>query len=144
MLIAGFAFSRLSRKISLNTMLTTGVAICGLGVTGQLAILGTAGETLAGTWASLFVTLLGVGLIFPAATTLGQALGRTAPGAASALLGGLQFLFGALASPLVGLFGETSSTPRALVMLVAVALAALALITLARPWLRHGETLTDN
>ncbi|RLU86344.1 Bcr/CflA family drug resistance efflux transporter [Streptomyces griseocarneus] len=144
MLIAGFAFSRLSRKISLNTMLTTGIAICGLGVTGQLAVLGTAGETLAGTWAGLFVTLLGVGLIFPAATTLGQALGRTAPGAASALLGGLQFLFGALASPLVGLFGETSSTPMALIMLIAVALAALALITLARPWLRHGETLTDD
>ncbi|MFI9324865.1 hypothetical protein ACIGXI_34505 [Kitasatospora aureofaciens] len=87
---------------------------------------------------------MGVGLIFPAATTLGQALGRTAPGAASALLGGLQFLFGASASPLVGLFGETSSAPMALIMLIAVALAALALITLARPWLRHGETPADN
>jgi DHA1 family bicyclomycin/chloramphenicol resistance-like MFS transporter len=140
MLLAGFAFSRLSRTVSLTALLTTGVVICGVGVTVQLAVLGAVGETLAGTWVGLFITLLGIGLVFPAATTVCQALGRTAPGAASALLGGLQFLLGATTSPLVGLFGETSSAPMALTMLTAITLAALALMSLARPWLRHGET----
>ncbi|GAA2491043.1 hypothetical protein GCM10010276_33020 [Streptomyces longisporus] len=64
-------------------------------------------------------------------------LGRRTPGAVSALLGGLQFLFGALASPLVGLFGENGSLPMALIMLVAMATAGVALPALARPW--RGE-----
>ncbi|MEV5898863.1 hypothetical protein [Streptomyces sp. NPDC052127] len=70
---------------------------------------------------------------------IGQAAGRTAPGAASALLGGLQFLFGALASPLVGLFGLDSSLPMAVIMLVTAAGAGLALVGPARPWQGHGE-----
>ena len=44
-----------------------------------------------------------------------------------------------LTSFLVGLFGESSSLPMAVVMLGAILLAALALVTLARPWLRPGE-----
>ncbi|WP_370265894.1 hypothetical protein [Streptomyces sp. V4I8] len=72
-------------------------------------------------------------MLLPATMTLGQDLGRAAPGAASALLGGLLFLFGAIASPVVGLFGETSSLPMSLIMLVSAALAAPALVVLARP-----------
>jgi hypothetical protein len=85
------------------------------------------------------VTLGGVGLVFPATMSIGQTLARSAPGAASALLGGLQFFFGALAAPLVGLFGEDSSLPMALIMLIAVAAAAVALVGLARPWRGEGE-----
>lgn len=97
------------------------------------------GETLAGTWITLFITVAGIGLILPASMTIGQALTRQAPGAASALLGGLQFLLGALASPLVGLFGITSSLPMATIMLIAMACALLALFGLARPWEASGE-----
>lgn len=85
------------------------------------------------SWICLFVVLWGIGMLLPATMTLGQDLGRAAPGAASALLGGLQFLFGAIASPVVGLFGETSSLPMSLIMLGSAALAALALIVLVRP-----------
>lgn len=83
--------------------------------------------------------MTGIGMVFPSTMSLGQTLGRTAPGAASALLGGCQFLFGALASPLVGLFGEDSSLPMALIMLIAVAGAGVALVGLARPWEGRGE-----
>lgn len=88
---------------------------------------------------TLFVTLGGIGMIFPASMSIGQTLGRRTPGAVSALLGGLQFLFGALASPLVGLFGENGSLPMALIMLIAVAAAGVALLALARPWQGKGE-----
>ncbi|MGY4922208.1 hypothetical protein [Streptomyces sp. 900105755] len=87
------------------------------------------------------MTAGGIGLVFPSAMSIGQAVGRTAPGAASALLGGLQFLFGAPAAPLVGVFGEDSSRPMALIMLGALAAAGLALAVLARPWERHGEPM---
>ncbi|MCX5256853.1 hypothetical protein OOK27_22420 [Streptomyces canus] len=86
-----------------------------------------------------FVSVSAFGICIPATIALGQSLGRTAPGAASALPGGLQFLFGALASCLVGLFGENSSRPMGLIMLIALALAALCLFGLVRPWDGHGE-----
>ncbi|MFI9547642.1 multidrug effflux MFS transporter [Streptomyces sp. NPDC052016] len=139
MLLAGAVFSRLAGRRRLNTLLTAGVGVCLLGALAQVVLVVTVGETLAGTWISLFVTAAGIGLVFPAGMSVGQAVGRSAPGAASALLGGLQFLFGALTSPLVGLFGEDSSLPMALIMLVAVTAAAVALFALARPWQGNGE-----
>lgn len=48
-------------------------------------------------------------------------------------------VIGAAASPVVGLFGEDSSLPMALIMLVAVVAAGLALAGLARPWHGRGE-----
>ncbi|POX36962.1 Bcr/CflA family drug resistance efflux transporter [Streptomyces sp. Ru73] len=141
MLLAGAAFGRLARRrVPLNTLLTAGVCVSVLGALVQVLLLATVGGTLAGTWICLFLTLGGIGVTFPATMSLGQTLGRAAPGAASALLGGLQFLFGAVASPLVGAFGEDSSAPMALLMLIALAAAALCLLTLVRPWQRRGET----
>ena len=138
MLFSGTLFSRLVRRgVRLNTLLTAGVGVAALGSLTQVLLVITVGETLAGTWVTLFVTLGAIGLVFPAVMSIGQTLGRRSPGAASAVLGGLQFLCGALASPLVGLFGEGSSLPMALIMMIAVAAAVVALITMARPW--HGE-----
>ncbi|MGW1208396.1 multidrug effflux MFS transporter [Streptomyces sp. NPDC002499] len=139
MLISGAAFSQLASRVGLNALLCAGVAVAALGAVAQVLLVSTAGETLAGTWATLFVTVLGIGLVIPSTMALGQTLGRGAPGAASALLGGFQFLFGALAAPVVGLFGEDSSLPMAVIMLIAAGAAGVALILLARPWLGHGE-----
>ncbi|MEU8627993.1 multidrug effflux MFS transporter [Streptomyces sp. NPDC048669] len=143
MLIAGVTFARLSRRVRMNTLLIAGLTVSGTGAVALLVVPALAGETLAATWICLFVTMAGIGLVFPATMSIGQTLGRVAPGAASALLGGLQFLFGALAAPLVGVFGEDSSTPMAVIVLTALALAGLALILLARPWLSHGEVAAE-
>jgi DHA1 family bicyclomycin/chloramphenicol resistance-like MFS transporter len=142
MLLAGALFGVLARRIRMNTLLAAGVTTAAAGVIGQVVLLATVGGSLAGTWACLFVTLAGVGMVFPASMSLGQTLGRRAPGAASALLGGTQFLLGALASPLVGLFGTSSVTPMTLIMLGALVCAVLALTLLARPWQGHGEFRT--
>ena len=142
MLLAGALFGVLARRIRMNTLLAAGVTTAAAGVIGQVVLLATVGGSLAGTWACLFVTLAGVGMVFPASMSLGQTLGRRAPGAASALLGGTQFLLGALASPLVGLFGTSSVTPMTLIMLGTLACAVLALTLLARPWQGHGEFRT--
>ncbi|MFJ5307271.1 multidrug effflux MFS transporter [Streptomyces sp. NPDC088350] len=139
MLIAGAAFSRLAGRTRLNNLLVAGVAVAAVGALLQVLLVLIVGETLAGTWITLFVTAGGIGMVFPSTMSIGQTLGRSAPGAASALLGGLQFLFGALAAPLVGLFGEDSSLPMALIMLIAVVAAGVALVGLARPWEGRGE-----
>lgn len=139
MLLAGAAFGVLARRVRMNTLLTAGVAIAVAGVIAQVVLIATVGAGLTGTWICLFVTLAGIGMIFPAAMSLGQTLGREAPGAASAVMGGTQFLLGALASPLVGLFGTGSATPMAVVMVGALVCAALSLTLLAPPWRGYGE-----
>ncbi|NDZ80867.1 multidrug effflux MFS transporter [Streptomyces sp. SID10853] len=139
MLAAGAVFGKLAHRVPLNTLLTAGVGVAAAGALAQVLLVATAGETVVGSWISLFVVTSGIGMIFPASMSLGQTLGRSAPGAASALMGGVQFLLGAVASPLVGLFGESSSMPMAVIMLVSLALSGAALLVLSRPWLRHGE-----
>ncbi|WP_405561271.1 multidrug effflux MFS transporter [Streptomyces canus] len=138
-LLAGTVFSRLARRVRMNTLLTVSVVAATAGALAQVVFTALTGESLAASWITQFVTVSAFGICVPATIALGQSLGRTAPGAASALLGGLQFLFGALASCLVGLFGENSSLPMCLIMLIALALAALCLVGLVRPWDGHGE-----
>lgn len=139
MLMAGAVFGKLAHRVPLNTLLLTGVGIAVAGALAQVLLVAAIGETVAGSWISLFVVTTGIGLIFPASMSLGQALGRATPGAASALMGGVQFLLGAVASPLVGLFGESTSMPMAVIMLVSLALSGFALLALSRPWPRQGE-----
>ncbi|MDX6744172.1 multidrug effflux MFS transporter [Actinocorallia sp. A-T 12471] len=139
MLVASSVFGRLAGRVGLTRLLTVGVGILTVGAAGQVVVRLVAGETMAGTLATLFLTLVGVGVIFPATMTIGQTLGRGAPGAASALLGGLQFLAGALVSPLVGLFGDASSLPMATIMLGAALLTVAALVVMARPGRGLGE-----
>lgn len=143
MLIGGVTFARFAGRAGLNRLLIIGLAVSGAGALALLVIPALAGQSLAVSWICLFVAMSGVALIFPSTMSIGQNLGRRAPGAASALIGGLQFLFGAAASPLVGLFGEDTATPMAVIMLAALVLAGLALVLLAQPWRAHGEVTAD-
>lgn len=84
--------------------------------------------------AGLFVLMACMALTTPNTNAL--ALMRTphAAGSASALLGTSSFLIGAIASPLVGIAGEHTAVPMATVQLVSGLVAALAFVTLCRPW----------
>ncbi|MFD8979002.1 multidrug effflux MFS transporter [Streptomyces sp. NPDC059564] len=84
--------------------------------------------------AGLFVLMSAMGLVLP--NTNAQALMRTphAAGSASALLGTSSFLVGAVASPLVGIAGEHTAVPMALVQLTCSLLAVTCFLTMCRPW----------
>jgi Bcr/CflA subfamily drug resistance transporter len=139
MLLAGAVFGVLSRRLTMRTLLSASVVVAVAAVLVQVLLLVTVGGSLAGTWVTLFFAAFGIGGIFPASMSLGQSLGREASGAASALLGGIQFLFGALASPLVGAFGSASAMPMAATMLGSLICAALCLLFLVRPWRGQGQ-----
>ncbi|MCF3964015.1 multidrug effflux MFS transporter [Streptomyces fuscigenes] len=66
----------------------------------------------------LFALMMGMGLVNANANTLGLMRAGHAAGSASALLGTSSFLVGSLASPLVGVAGEHTAVPMALVQLV--------------------------
>ncbi|MFF0016290.1 hypothetical protein [Streptomyces sp. NPDC005374] len=81
-------FSRLACHIRMNTLLTASVAVATAGALVQVMITAVAGESHAASWVTQFVVVSAFSAVVPAAITFGQYLGRTAPGAASALLAG--------------------------------------------------------
>ncbi|MDI6410419.1 multidrug effflux MFS transporter [Streptomyces albus] len=137
--LAGVLFGRWAGRVSLNALLTAGVAVTVGALLALVALLAAGISTFPTTWACLFGLTFGFGLLLPASTALVLAIGGQAPGAASGLLGGAQFVLGAAAAPLPGALGGTTAMSTALVVAGCALLAALALVTLARPWERHGE-----
>ncbi|MEU4066138.1 Bcr/CflA family multidrug efflux MFS transporter [Streptomyces wedmorensis] len=84
--------------------------------------------------AGLFVLMSAMGVALPNTNAL--ALMRTphAAGSASALLGTTSFLVGAVASPLVGVAGEHTAVPMAVVQVACGTLALACFLGLCRPW----------
>ncbi|WP_370943548.1 Bcr/CflA family multidrug efflux MFS transporter [Amycolatopsis sp. cg5] len=87
---------------------------------------------LIGLLAGLFVTVASIGMVAPNASSLGLAEQAGNAGAASALMGVLQFLVGGLATPLVGLGGSGTALPMVIVIASFTVLALLAFLTLTR------------
>jgi DHA1 family bicyclomycin/chloramphenicol resistance-like MFS transporter len=84
--------------------------------------------------AALFVLMSAMGVTLPNAQTLALVRTRHSAGAASALLGTASFLVGAVASPLVGVAGEHTAVPMALVQLTASLVAVACFVGMCRPW----------
>ncbi|MFJ5778721.1 multidrug effflux MFS transporter [Streptomyces sp. NPDC093094] len=123
-------------RVRLERVLGIGLAVVTAAATVLLLLsLGVFGETgLVPVAATLFVTTTALGLTLP--NTQALALMRTthAAGSASALLGTSSFLIGAVASPLVGIAGERTAVPMAVVQLSAALLAVACFAGLCRPW----------
>ncbi|MEU7258143.1 multidrug effflux MFS transporter [Streptomyces rimosus] len=136
---AGTVFGRLAGRVRLNSLLAVGVAITVVSLAVLVGLLSLGISTFPTTWACLFGLTTGFGLLLPASTTIILAVGGDAPGAASGLLGGAQFVLGAAAAPLPGVLGNTTAMSTAVVVLGCSLIAAVALVALARPWQGHGE-----
>ncbi|WP_280396826.1 multidrug effflux MFS transporter [Nocardia carnea] len=121
----------LAGRVAYRTMIAIGLTSAALATTGVLVavLLGTPTvPTLI-----LFAWFQGsMGFIFSNATTLALAETDQHAGTGSAFLGCLQFVLAAAVSPLVGLWGEATATPMAVLMLGAIALAVLAYAGLTR------------
>ncbi|URM91594.1 multidrug effflux MFS transporter [Streptomyces sp. MRC013] len=122
-------------RVSLDKALAAGLA----GITAAAAALLVMTSGLFGrvgllpVAVGLFVLMSAMGLVMP--NTNAQALMRAphAAGSASALLGASAFLVGAVASPLVGIAGEHTAVPMAVVQLVCVLAATGCFLGLCRP-----------
>ncbi|MFT4265655.1 MAG: Bcr/CflA family efflux MFS transporter [Xenophilus sp.] len=134
MLVGGALFGVLSKHTPLHSFLIVGVVLGVLSAVAQWLLAGALVPVLV----ALFLAMLALGLLFPASMAAGQAAAPHAPGGASALLGAGQCLLGAVAAPLVGLFGTNSAKPMATLMIAGFVLAGIALLLLVRPWQRQG------
>ncbi|MDF3297266.1 multidrug effflux MFS transporter [Streptomyces tropicalis] len=123
-------------RVRMDRVLGAGLAAV---VTAAAALLlmasGALGEVgLAPVAGALFVLMSAMGLTLPNAQALALMRTRHAAGSASALLGATSFLVGAVASPLVGIAGEGTAVPMAVVQLAAALVAAACFLGMCRPW----------
>ncbi len=127
-------------RVSLDRVL--GFGLCMTGTAAVALLLMTSGVFgpvgLVPVAAGLCVLMAGMGFVMPNANSQGLMRAPHAAGSASALLGTAQFLIGAIASPLVGVAGERTAVPMAVVQVSALLIAALAFAGLCRPWRARG------
>jgi DHA1 family bicyclomycin/chloramphenicol resistance-like MFS transporter len=132
-MIGGQVSGRLVGRVPSARLLGAGLVMSFGGSTILLAATAAFGGNLTGTLVGLFLMVSSIGVITPQVTAL--ALSGYAPamaGAASALIGTGQFLFGAIFAPLTGLGSKTSGMPMALVIFGLSAAAVLMRALLVR------------
>jgi DHA1 family bicyclomycin/chloramphenicol resistance-like MFS transporter len=123
--------ARLVKRTGARLLLVAGATISVVGGA-LLVVTALAGLGLPFVLVGLLLVVGAVGLTAPNATALAlEHHGRTA-GAASALLGLLQYVLGAVAAPLTGLGGSHTDLPMALTMAGAASIALICAVTAAR------------
>ncbi|QWB25982.1 MULTISPECIES: multidrug effflux MFS transporter [Streptomyces] len=123
-------------RVSLDRVLGIGLTIV---ITAATALLlmstGVFGEVgLTPVAVALFVLMSAMGITLPNTQALALMRTKHNAGSASALLGTSSFLIGAIASPLVGVAGEDTAVPMAVVQLAAALVAVACFVGMCRPW----------
>ncbi|MFD5342145.1 multidrug effflux MFS transporter [Streptomyces hawaiiensis] len=128
-------------RVSLDRVLGIGLAIVVTAATALLLMsLGVFGEVgLVPVAAALFVLMSAMGITLPNTQALALMRTKHAAGSASALLGTSSFLIGAIASPLVGVAGEDTALPMAVVQLAAALVAVACFVGMCRPWKKESS-----
>ncbi|MCF1596113.1 multidrug effflux MFS transporter [Streptomyces muensis] len=128
-------------RVSLDRVLGVGLAVVVLAATAlllmSLDVFGEAG--LVPVAAALFVLMSAMGVTLPNTQALALLRTKHAAGSASALLGTSSFLIGAVASPLVGIAGEDTAVPMAVVQLAAALVALACFMGMCRPWNKRAD-----
>ncbi|MDQ0760227.1 multidrug effflux MFS transporter [Streptomyces canus] len=129
-------------RVSLDRALGVGLLIVTAAATALLLMAtGTFGEVgLAPVAAALFVLMSAMGVTLPNAQSLALLRTTHSAGSASALLGTSSFLIGAIASPLVGMAGEDTAVPMAVVQLAAALVALTCFMAMCRSGNRRATT----
>ncbi|WP_115944831.1 Bcr/CflA family multidrug efflux MFS transporter [Amycolatopsis thermalba] len=129
--IAGQVNGRIVGRVAERTLLTVGLCASAVGGIGVLAA-AVAGLPLGVLLVPLLVMVSSIGLVMPNASSLALAEHPHNAGAASALLGVMQFVVGGLATPLVSMGDEASAVPMGAVMASFAVVALVVFATLTR------------
>ncbi|MFG2469282.1 multidrug effflux MFS transporter [Streptomyces canus] len=129
-------------RVSLNRVLGVGLLIVTAAAAALLLMAtGTFGEVgLVPVATALFVLMSAMGVTLPNAQSLALLRTKHSAGSASALLGTSSFLIGAIASPLVGMAGEDTAVPMAVVQLAAALVALTCFMAMCRSGNRRATT----
>ncbi len=119
-------------RVPLKRLLAGGIIANAGGGILLLLVIGVFDGGLGPVLGALFLVVASLGFILPNATALAIAAHPTVAGSASALLGLLQYTFGAIAAPLVGVAGEETALPMAIVIAALGAAALLVYLVIVR------------
>ena len=128
--------ARVVERVGPRRLLRRALACVVASALALLVVVSIGGLTVWAVLAPMFVIVSSLAFVLPNATALALADHGAVAGTASALLGVIQFLVGAIAAPLVGVAGPDSAVPMGIVMAV-LALGALIAQRAAgprRPW----------
>ena len=124
--------ARLVARIPPERLLRVGLTSIATGGALLLAVVASGTLGLIGILPALFIVVASLGLVLPNTAALALAGQARVAGTASAVLGLLQYAVGAFAAPLVGLGGETTALPMAIVIATSGSAAVLAFWLLSR------------
>ncbi len=122
---------RLLRSFPPRALLYSGLTASAAGGVALLCAVAVGGLGVWSVLVPLFVVVSAVGIVMPNATALAMQDHPEVAGSASALVGMLQFVVGALLAPLVGVAGRQTALPMALLMAL-LGVGGLAVLTLTR------------
>lgn len=131
-IIASQITGRLAGKLSEKTLFVAGIGIAAAGGISLLLTI-VLGIGLIGVLCSLFLVVSSVGVVSTTGFSLAMKNQKQAAGTASALLGLLQFISGALVAPLVGIGGSNTALPMEIVIALCEVGAVLCYIFMAKP-----------
>ena len=114
--IAGQVNARLIGRVPLRRLLGGGIIASTSGGVLLLLAIGVLGGGLPLVLPALFLVVASLGFIMPNATALALSAHPDTAGSASALIGLLQYTIGAIAAPLVGIAGEETALPMAIII----------------------------
>ncbi|MGH2548658.1 MAG: multidrug effflux MFS transporter [Thermomicrobiales bacterium] len=118
-------------RVPMTSLMTIGILGLMLGSTLFLIAVATG----SGLWfilPALFLIPSSMGMIIPNAMALGMSRHPQTAGSSAALMGVLQYAIGAVLAPIVGLFGEDTAYPMAILMIVAATTALATYFFFAR------------
>jgi DHA1 family bicyclomycin/chloramphenicol resistance-like MFS transporter len=131
LIISSQIVGRLAHRISERRFFLIGLLLSVLSSSGVLVWVLAKGP-LSGLVALLFIFVASIGITSTASFTLAMESQSHIAGSASALLGLLPFLLGAVTSPLVGIAGEYTAVPLGVIILSTSLIALLAYFTLVK------------
>jgi DHA1 family bicyclomycin/chloramphenicol resistance-like MFS transporter len=108
--------ARLVERLGPTRLLRRALACVVVGALTLLVVVAVGGLGVGAVLAPMFVIVSSLAFVMPNATALALADHPAVAGTASALLGVIQFLFGAVAAPLVGVAGPDTAVPMGVVM----------------------------
>lgn len=117
--------ARIAQRAPAVAVLTAALAVAATAGLTLLLAASTGALGLAGVMLPLMVAVGGIGAAMPLATTVALDPHPERAGAASGLLGALQFTVGSAVAPITGMVGASSAVPLGVVLIVCLGVAAV-------------------
>jgi len=137
-IVAQFSIARIAIGVGMDRMIRTGTVIAAIAGAGMLALVLSGNINIYTLMGPVVLLLVSLAFITPGTTAGAMSPFADMAGAASSLLGFIQFLAAALATALIGLLNDGTPIPMAVGICICTMCALTAYLFLVRPVSRAG------